>query len=110
MRHIAGQEMGKKALHLELAAGSKYEKDHVLMIGDAPGDMRAAHKNGALFYPINPGREDTSWQRFYDEAFDRWLEPGDYASRPPGELHGPFIADEECIVLEMSYPSQSSTQ
>jgi len=45
--------------------------------------------------------------RLYDEAFDKWLKTGDYASRPPGELHGPFVATEECIVLEMSYPSQS---
>jgi len=45
--------------------------------------------------------------RLYDKAFDKWLETGDYASRPPGELHGPFVAKEECIVLEMSYPSQS---
>ncbi|WP_447971026.1 cupin domain-containing protein [Nitrospira sp. M1] len=47
--------------------------------------------------------------RLYDAAFARWLEAGDYASRPPGEVHGPFKADEECIVLEMSYPSQATT-
>ncbi|GJL53989.1 MAG: hypothetical protein NPIRA02_11210 [Nitrospirales bacterium] len=47
--------------------------------------------------------------RLYDAAFDRWLEAGDYASRPPGEVHGPFKADGECIVLEMSYPSQAIT-
>lgn len=47
--------------------------------------------------------------RLYDEAFEKWLEVGDYASRPPGEIHGPFKADEECIVLEMSYPSQTTT-
>ena len=47
--------------------------------------------------------------RIYDAAFDRWLEAGDYASRPPGEVHGPFKADGECIVLEMSYPSQANT-
>ncbi|MBE8190027.1 MAG: hypothetical protein HAW58_04085 [Candidatus Thioglobus sp.] len=45
--------------------------------------------------------------RLYDKAFNKWLEQGDYASRPPGEVHGPFIAEEECIVLEMSYPSQA---
>ncbi|TVZ41266.1 ChrR-like protein with cupin domain [Alteromonadaceae bacterium 2753L.S.0a.02] len=45
--------------------------------------------------------------RLYDEAFDCWLEAGHYASRPPGELHGPFIADEDCVVLEISYPSQA---
>ena len=42
----------------------------------------------------------------YDAAFDRWLEVGDYASRPPGEVHGPFKTDGGCVVLEMSYPSQ----
>ena len=60
---IAGQEMGTKAQHLEYATKGKYEKDHVLMIGDAPGDMKAAKANNALFFPINPGSEDLSWKR-----------------------------------------------
>jgi len=47
--------------------------------------------------------------RLYDAAFDQWLETGAYASRPPGELHGPFKANQECIVLEMSFPSKSTT-
>lgn len=45
--------------------------------------------------------------RLYDAAFDQWLECGDYASRPPGEVHGPFKTEEGCVVLEMSYPSQA---
>ena len=45
--------------------------------------------------------------RLYDEAFDKWLEVGDYASRPSGEIHGPFKTDIGCLVLEISYPSQS---
>ncbi|PKL32466.1 MAG: hypothetical protein CVV45_12550 [Spirochaetae bacterium HGW-Spirochaetae-10] len=45
--------------------------------------------------------------RLYDKAFDMWLEPGFYASRPPGEIHGPFIADGDVVILEMSYPGQS---
>jgi quercetin dioxygenase-like cupin family protein len=45
--------------------------------------------------------------RLYDAAFDKWLEVGDYASRPPGEVHGPFWTDTGCVVLEMSFPSQS---
>ena len=45
--------------------------------------------------------------RLYDAAFDLWLEAGHYASRPPGEVHGPFICEQECIVLEKSYPSQA---
>lgn len=45
--------------------------------------------------------------RLYDAAFDRWLTTGDYASRPPGEVHGPFRTEEGCLVLEMSFPSQA---
>ena len=45
--------------------------------------------------------------RLYDEAWHMWLEPGYYASRPPGEIHGPFRAATECLVLECSYPSQT---
>jgi len=46
--------------------------------------------------------------RLYDKAFDLWLEAGCYASRPPGEVHGPFLADGDVVVLEMSYPSRSA--
>lgn len=44
--------------------------------------------------------------RLYDQAFDRWLETGDYASRPPGEVHGPFKTDVGCVVLELSFPNR----
>lgn len=45
--------------------------------------------------------------RLYDEAFGIWLEPGCYASRPPGEIHGPFLAEGDVIILEVSFPSRS---
>lgn len=45
--------------------------------------------------------------RLYDEAFDLWLETGHYASRPPGEKHGPFKTDEGCVVLEVSFPGKT---
>ncbi|MBI2842560.1 MAG: HAD family hydrolase [Armatimonadetes bacterium] len=70
---IAGQEMGSKKEHLAYAVAGRYQPEHVLMIGDAPGDMKAARSNGALFYPIIPGSEDESWRRFYEEAFDRFI-------------------------------------
>lgn len=46
--------------------------------------------------------------RLYDAAFDRWLEVGDYASRPPGEVHGSFKTENGCVVPEMSCPGQST--
>ncbi len=69
---IAGQEMGSKKEHLAIMA-EKYARDKILMIGDAPGDQKAAEDNNVLFYPINPGAEDASWKRFYDEAFEKFM-------------------------------------
>jgi phosphoglycolate phosphatase-like HAD superfamily hydrolase len=81
---IAGQEMGTKTEHLKFAAGGKYAADKVLMIGDAPGDFNAAKKNGYLFFPINPGSEEASWERLHKEALDRFFNSayaGDYEAK-----------------------------
>ncbi len=92
---IAGQEMGTKTQHLDYATGGRYEKDHVIMIGDAPGDMKAAKANDALFYPINPGAEIESWKRFHDEAFDKFIN-GEYA----GEYEAKVIAEFDAYLPE----------
>ncbi|MBQ1455649.1 MAG: HAD family hydrolase [Thermoguttaceae bacterium] len=68
---ICGQEAGTKKESLRYAAG--YEPDHALMIGDAPGDYKAARANNVLFYPINPGGEEASWKRFFEEGADRFF-------------------------------------
>ena len=44
--------------------------------------------------------------RLFDQAFGQWLEQGHYASRPPGEFHGPFKTDVGCVVLELSFPNR----
>ena len=78
---ICGQEAGSKQETLgEAARKGGYGPNRVLMIGDAPGDRKAAKANGALFYPVNPGREEESWERFYNEACDRFLK-GEYAGQ-----------------------------
>ncbi len=48
------------------------------MVGDALSDWNAAQANQALFYPIEPGFEDESWQRFFEEALPRFF-AGTYA-------------------------------
>jgi phosphoglycolate phosphatase-like HAD superfamily hydrolase len=70
---IAGQEAGTKTEHLKYGAKGKYDDDKILMIGDAPGDMKAAKINDVLFYPINPGHEEDSWKRFYEEGLDKFF-------------------------------------
>jgi phosphoglycolate phosphatase-like HAD superfamily hydrolase len=79
---ICGQEVGGKKEILGVA--KKYSANHVLMIGDAPGDQIAAQANSALFFPINPGAEEQSWQRLYDEGLSRFLDctfAGEYQRR-----------------------------
>ena len=68
---IGGQEFGTKKEML--AKSAEYPKGHSLMIGDAPGDYKAALANGTWFFPINPGDEERSWKRFYEEGIDRFL-------------------------------------
>ncbi|HBT75866.1 MAG TPA: haloacid dehalogenase [Planctomycetaceae bacterium] len=85
IRHVAaicGQEIGTKKESLVLAA--KYPKNRTLMIGDAPGDHKAALANDALFYPINPGDEERSWQRLGEEGLERFFAgtfAGEYQNR-----------------------------
>jgi len=93
---IAGQEQGTKAEHLALVARGKYRPDRILMIGDAPGDLKAARANDALFFPVNPGHEEKSWQRFYEEAMDRFL-AGDYA----GDYESRLIAEFDGLLPEV---------
>jgi phosphoglycolate phosphatase-like HAD superfamily hydrolase len=96
VRVIAGQEMGSKKEHLELATGGKYDPSKVLMIGDAPGDMRAARANNALFFPINPGHEEASWKVLHDEAFDRFV-AGTYA----GAYEAGLIEEFEALLPDV---------
>ncbi len=93
---IAGQEMGSKTEHIHLASENKYDKNNMLMIGDAPGDMKAAKANNAYFYPINPGHEDESWERFFKEAADKFK-------------NGEYGGDYEASLIEKFQKSLPST-
>jgi len=83
--------MGTKTEHLKFAAKDKYAPTKTLMIGDAPGDFSAAKKNNALFFPINPGNEEKSWERLFSEALDRFFK-GAYAGAYEAQLVKEFDA------------------
>ena len=88
-RIIAGQEMGTKKEHLQILAVGKYAAGRMLMIGDAPGDLKAARANGFLFFPINPGGEEKCWQRLLEEGLDRFFAgsfAGDYEQKLVAEF------------------------
>jgi len=86
---IAGQEAGTKTEHLTLAAKDKYPAEKILMIGDAPGDYKAAKANAALFFPVIPGEEEKSWERFHQEAIGKFF-AGTYAGTYQQELLAEF--------------------
>lgn len=89
VRVICGQEYGTKTEHIKYAAVGKYPADKILMIGDAPGDLKAAKSNGVLFYPINPGHEEASWERLYNESLDKFFK-GEYSGEYEESLINEF--------------------
>jgi phosphoglycolate phosphatase-like HAD superfamily hydrolase len=91
---IAGQELGSKAEHIALASEGRYDNHHILMIGDAPGDLSAARKNKACFFPIVPGQEEQSWRRLFEEGLERFFS---------GTYHGPY-QDALIHAFETSLP------
>ena len=50
-----------------------YQRENILMVGDAPADMTAAKKMGIHFYPIMADWEEESWEAFTDEALPRFV-------------------------------------
>ncbi|MBX7166448.1 MAG: HAD hydrolase-like protein [Pirellulales bacterium] len=84
---ICGQEVGTKKE--TLAVARQYSAGHALMIGDAPGDQKAAEANGALFFPINPGSEEASWRQLLDEGIERFF-AGTFAGGYQDELLAEF--------------------
>jgi phosphoglycolate phosphatase-like HAD superfamily hydrolase len=93
MRAILGQESGSKRDFLQMAG--KYPEGQSLMIGDAPGDFKAAVANKALFFPVNPGAEEASWKRFHEEGIDRFLS-GTFA----GEYQESLLAEFDSYLPE----------
>ncbi|MDY5589714.1 MAG: hypothetical protein SPF30_07180 [Arcanobacterium sp.] len=103
MSAIAGQEMGTKAQQIHAAAKGKYPDNHILLLGDAPGDGVAAASEGVLWYPIVPGEEAASWLRFREEALGRFF-AGTYA----GEYQQALIAEYSTLLPEKpSWPTVS---
>jgi phosphoglycolate phosphatase-like HAD superfamily hydrolase len=78
---MLGQEAGTKAYCIEQMKKFGFDHTHVLMVGDAPGDLDAAQKNGVFYYPILVGMEKFSWDRFRNEALGKFIDGsfgGDY--------------------------------
>ena len=71
---LLAQDCGSKSHCIDWMVGFGYQKDHVLMVGDAPGDCAAAEKNGVFFYPILVNWEEESWAGFVEQALPALLD------------------------------------
>lgn len=80
---VLAQDAGSKAYCIQELIKKGYDKNKVMMTGDAPGDYQAAQTNEVFFYPILVRRETESWCEFRETAVSRLISgnyEGDYQS------------------------------
>ncbi|MDE6621318.1 MAG: HAD family hydrolase [Lachnospiraceae bacterium] len=71
---VLAQDSGSKAFCIGELMKRGYAPDHVLMCGDAPGDLEAAEKNGVYYYPILVRHEEQSWAEFVQDGIVHFLD------------------------------------
>ena len=86
---VLAQDAGTKAYCIAELLKKGYDRDKVIMCGDAPGDMEAAERNGVFYYPIKVNLEKESWMEFIDIGFNKLLDGcyfGEYQSLKKDEF------------------------
>lgn len=71
---LLSQNIGSKSHCIHELLEKGYDANHVIMIGDAPGDEKAADENKVLFYPILVKQEAKSWNEFSEHIFGKFLQ------------------------------------
>lgn len=74
---VLAQDCGSKARCIAEMLNFGYTPDHVLMVGDAPGDQDAAAQNGVCYYPILVRHEGESWAELRESGLNH-LQNGTY--------------------------------
>ena len=70
---VMAQNAGSKAFCISELLKKGYEKNCVIMCGDAPGDLQAAEKNDVYYYPILVKKEKESWEEFISVGFEKLI-------------------------------------
>lgn len=86
---VLSQNVGSKAFCIAELLKKGYDKQKVVMCGDAPGDMQAAETNGVAYYPILVKKEKESWAEFISTGFNKLIDgeyAGEYAQRKKDEF------------------------
>lgn len=87
---LLAQDVGSKAHCIAEMLKFGYEKQNVLMVGDAPGDCDAAEQNGVWYYPILVNKEGQSWDEFQEIAMGR-LTGGTYGGEYQDQKKKEFL-------------------
>ncbi len=87
---VLAQDSGSKSFCIGELMKRGYAPDHVLMCGDAPGDLDAAEKNGVYYYPILVRHEAQSWEEFVREGIGHFLD-GTYGEGYQQEKREQFL-------------------
>ncbi len=91
---VMAQNSGSKAACIKALLEKGYDKNRVLMCGDAPGDLAAAEKCGVYFFPILVKRESESWGEFMYTALSRLID-GSYGDTYAEQKKNEFIENLE---------------
>lgn len=86
---VMAQNAGTKKSCIGKLLSYGYDRAHVMMAGDAPGDREAARSNGVFYYPILVRREQQSWEDIRD-ALER-LQSGRYGGEFEDMLNRTFV-------------------
>ena len=70
---VLTQNTGSKAYCISKLVEKGYDRNNVLMVGDAVGDLDSAKSNNILYYPILVKKENQSWSRFTNETLELFI-------------------------------------
>lgn len=71
---VMTQECGSKAECIRQVKAAGYQPNHVVMVGDAPGDIKAAKDAEVLYFGILAGHEGESWIELVQKALPQILD------------------------------------
>lgn len=70
---VLTQNTGSKAYGISRLVEKGYDRNNVLMVGDAVGDLDSAKSNNILYYLILVKKENQSWSRFTNETLELFI-------------------------------------
>jgi phosphoglycolate phosphatase-like HAD superfamily hydrolase len=86
---VACQNYGSKKEIIRQALLNGYNKEDVVMLGDALGDKKAAEDNNVHFFPIIPTKEEGCWQNFAEIGIKKLIN-GCFDEKYQNELNNQF--------------------